>query len=152
MRMIRHTLTRSLGILGLILLGLITYSVNAQSKFNIGELMQRRDIRLSEIDALAQKYFEVVGKVRGTGYKQYERWKYEQQFHLDEKGYILPDGHDTKEFLKAYPQYEHMTYAPAGAWNEVGPTYWKRTSSWNPGVGRITSIAVFPSDTSIIYV
>ena len=29
-----------------------------------------------------------------------------------------------------------------GNWQEMGPTYWNRTSGWNPGVGRITSIAV----------
>ena len=29
-----------------------------------------------------------------------------------------------------------------GDWEDMGPTYWNATSGWNPGVGRITSIAV----------
>ena len=35
-------------------------------------------------------------------------------------------------------------------WSEMGPTCRSRTSGWNPGVGRITSLAIDPSDTNII--
>jgi photosystem II stability/assembly factor-like uncharacterized protein len=37
-------------------------------------------------------------------------------------------------------------------WKEVGPKTWNHSSSWNPGVGRLTSVAVNPADENIIYV
>ncbi len=134
-----------------LLLLCVSFDALAQGKsdLNIFELMERRDLRLSEIDALAKRHFDIVGRVRGTGYKQYERWKYELQFHLDKDGYILPGDYDANQYSQASST---MAAATAGAWTEMGPTKWTRTSSWNPGVGRITSIAVFPGNQNIIYV
>ena len=68
-------------------------SVLAQ-QVDIFQLMERRDLRFREIDAIAKRHFDLVGRVRGTGYKQYERWKYEKQFHQDANGYLLPDDYD----------------------------------------------------------
>lgn len=133
------------------LLGIAVFPAFSQSKTDIWALMNRRDLRLTEIDALAKKHFDEVGRVRGTGYKQYERWKYEKQFHLDDKGYILPDDFDAIQYQAAASALNQVN-AAAGAWTEVGPQQWKRTTSWNPGVGRITAIAVFPANTNIIYV
>ncbi|TDQ16439.1 putative secreted protein (Por secretion system target) [Algoriphagus boseongensis] len=121
---------------------------SADKRIDIWKLMERRDMKLQEIDALAKRFFDAVGRTRGTGFKQYERWKYEQQFHLDENGYFLPEGFDQQQ----YEQAALMASATQGTWTEIGPTYWNRTSGWNPGVGRITSIAVSPSNPNIIYV
>ena len=121
-----------------------------KSDLNIFKLMERRDIRLSEIDALAKKHFDIVGRGKGTGSKQYERWKYEQQFHLNADGYILPADYDAAQFSRTTASMPAV--AETGAWKELGPSKWKRTTSWNPGVGRLTSIAVFPSNQNIIYV
>ncbi len=129
----------------------ISLAVSSQGKsdINIFELMERRDLRLSEIDAIAKRHFDIVGKVRGTGYKQYERWKYEQQFHVDKNGFILPADYDAQQYAQSTST---MASVAAGAWTEMGPNKWTRTTSWNPGVGRITSIAVFPGNQNIIYV
>jgi Secretion system C-terminal sorting domain/Fibronectin type III domain/Sortilin, neurotensin receptor 3, len=140
---------RSLLTMILLLLSDLLFA-QGQGRVNIFELMERRDLRLSEIDAIARKHFDVVGRERGTGHKQYERWKFEMQFHLDEKGYLLPAGYDAQQYQAAASSMEAP--AQAGAWTESGPTSWNRTSGWNPGVGRITAIAVSPSDTSIIYI
>jgi len=118
------------------------------NRINIWELMERRDLRLQEIDAIAKRFFDAVGRERGTGFKQYERWKYEQQFHLDDNGYILPEGFDQQQYELAAPE----TQSSTTGWTEVGPNYWNRTTSWNPGVGRITSIAVSPSSPNVIYI
>jgi|GEM_PF-584664 len=123
----------------------------SQQKTDIWELMERRDLRLKDIDVIAQRYFNEVGRVRGTGYKQYERWKYEMQFHLSKDGYILEPDHDQKQYDAAAPLMPTLN-AAAGAWTEMGPFSWTRTTSWNPGVGRITSIAVSPSNNNIIYI
>jgi len=52
------------------------------------DLMERKDLKLQEIDSIANKYFETKGTGRGTGYKQYQRWLYEMKFHVDETGYL----------------------------------------------------------------
>jgi hypothetical protein len=135
-------------ILVLLFQSIIAFS---QQKIDIWELMERRDLRLKDIDAIAERYFKEVGKVRGTGYKQYERWKYEMQFHLDKDGYIKAPDQDQKEYDAAAPLMATLN-APSGAWTEMGPFAWSRTTSWNPGVGRVTSISVCPANTNIIYV
>lgn len=133
---------------------LLVFSCTLFSSFgqrvNIFELMERRDLRLQEIENIAKRHFNEVGRVRGTGYKQYERWKFEMQFHLDENGYILPANYDGLQYQTASASL--ATLAAPGTWKEMGPTKWNRTSGWNPGVGRITSISVHPLDTNLIYV
>ncbi|MDI1322004.1 MAG: fibronectin type III domain-containing protein [Algoriphagus sp.] len=125
------------------------FSQGQDRDINIWELMERRDMRLSEIDALARRYFNAVGRERGSGHKQYERWKFEKQFHLDQNGFLLPEEYDQQQFNEAAPALETTN---STGWTEIGPTSWNRTSGWNPGVGRITSIAVYPGNTNIIYI
>ncbi len=128
-----------------------TFQLSAQTQLDIWELMNRRDLKLSEIDSIANDHFKKTGKVRGTGYKQYERWKYEMQFHLDPDGYMLPKDDDDKK-LKASKSQEEIAPLLIGEWTELGPFSWNRTSSWNPGVGRVTSLAVHPINNNLIYV
>jgi len=103
-----------------LLLSSLIIQVNAQSNVDIWELMNRRDLRLTEIDAIANRHFNIVGRVRGTGYKQYERWKYEMQFHLDKNGFILPEDYDQKQYKLSQTQSQSVPAQP-GAWTELGP-------------------------------
>ncbi len=144
--------------LGVLLFCLLTSSV-VFAQIDIFEVMQRKDLRLSEVEALAKRYFDSTGTERGTGYKQYQRWLYEQRFHRDEKGYLLPDDYDWqayKNFKSKDSTLVLMGQVPAagstGPWVERGPWNWNRTGGWNPGVGRITAIAIHPSDTNTIYI
>jgi photosystem II stability/assembly factor-like uncharacterized protein len=122
---------------------------------NIHELIQRNNLTMSQIDSIAEAYFAKAGRVRGTGYKQYERWKYEQQFHLHEDGTFINRASEFQAYQAVLPalqnnaQKERKSPTP---WKELGPYSWTRTSGWNPGVGRLTSVAVHPSDEKTIYV
>ncbi len=122
-------------------------------KISVFSLMERTDLRLTEIRELAMKQFEKNGTGRGTGYKQFQRWLYEMQYHLDENGYIRPADYDWKEYQKF-----RMTNAgrslTAGQWTELGPFTWIPNApySGNPGTGRVNGIAIHPSDTTTIYV
>ncbi|MFM7839528.1 MAG: WD40/YVTN/BNR-like repeat-containing protein, partial [Chitinophagaceae bacterium] len=145
----RYRYNLSLPLALLFIFGFLT--TQGQSRINIFELMERRDLRLSEIEAIARKHFDEVGRVRGTGYKQYERWRYEKQFHVNAQGFLLPENYDALQYASSSLSTMNVS-AAADAWTEVGPKTWSRTTSWNPGVGRITSIAVYPADTSIIYI
>lgn len=120
------------------------------AQLDIYELMERRDLKLEQIDSFAKKHFEMVGTARGSGYNQYQRWLFEQNFHLDSVGYIRNPAEESAAFQASM---QTMQRNPnAGNWVEKGPTSWNRTTGWNPGVGRITSIGMSPLDTTVIYI
>jgi len=119
------------------------YSSFAQ---DVLELIERKDLKLKEIDSIANKIFETKGTGQGTGYKQYQRWLYEMKFHTDENGYLRDEKFDNEAY-----QLNSLTTSST-QWTELGPWNWNRTSGWNPGVGRVTSIAVHSLDNNLIYI
>lgn len=124
---------------------------NAFAQSNIYELMEREDLSIQEVESWANDYFSRVGTGQGTGFKQYQRWLYERKFHLDENGYFISSEREDRAYyegLRSMGVQKRTTMT----WSELGPTGWSYTSGWNPGVGRITSVAVDPTDTTKIYV
>ncbi len=99
---------------------------------------------VQEIIDNANDYFEHRSKGRGTGYKPYKRWEYNALRLIDEDGY-LPDIEERLGELQQWNSYVNETAASRkvlpDSWEDLGPTYWNATSSWNPGVGRITGLA-----------
>jgi hypothetical protein len=131
---------------------LLTFTVSltslAQSEESVYEIMDKTDISLQEAERRANLLFDKIGTGKGTGYKQFQRWKYERKFHVDENGtYISP----VEEWNK-YSSVSNTNKTLAGNWTELGPQTWNRTSGWNPGTGRISAMAIHPSNESIIYV
>jgi len=113
---------------------------------------------VQEIQAEAEAYFATVGTERGKGYNPYKRWEYNALRNMDENGMLK-----TPEFyyneLQNYNNYlnqngfnSRSTAADTGNWEQLGPTSWNATSGWNPGVGRITSIAVDKTNNNHIIV
>ncbi len=104
----------------------------------------------------AEVYFENRDQGRGTGFKQFKRWEYNAKRLMNEQGYI-PSDSDNWEELKRYNVYLNetnhtKTYNTYDNWTELGPHYWNATTSWNPGVGRITSIAIDKLDSNHIII
>ena len=105
----------------LLLLGITSFA-----QIDIIQLMERRDLKLSQIDSIAQQHFSIVGKAKGSGYKQYQRWFFEQNFHLDKEGYIRNPADENAAFeLSMQAMQRNHT---AGNWVETGPTSWNSTS------------------------
>jgi photosystem II stability/assembly factor-like uncharacterized protein len=129
---------------------LLFISISCFSQVDIYALMERRDISLKQIDSIAQRHFAAVGTQQGSGYNQYQRWLFEQKFHLDNAGYIRPPHEETAAFEQSMQTMQPNNIT--GNWIERGPASWNRTTGWNPGVGRITSIGIVPLDTTVIYV
>lgn len=123
----------------------------AVSQSDIFQLMERKDLTLDEIERRAALYFQEHGTGKGSGNNQYQRWLYERRFHTDEKGYFIEPETEDRAYHQAV---RNMGVKSRGVftWKEVGPKTWNQTSSWNPGVGRLTSVAVNPADENIIYV
>jgi hypothetical protein len=126
----------------------------------IFDMMERTDIRLNEVEQFAKDYFAKSGTGKGTGYKQYQRWLYERKFHLDENGNYISPTQEFETFLEAAEAVQYNApntvgdgaEAVAGIWSELGPFNWTRTSGWNPGTGRLVSMAIHPSNLNVIYV
>ena len=145
----KKTISRNL--LTLIFLVSVSVSISAWSQVNIFELMERTDLKIDEVEKIADSHFKQVGTAKGSGYKQYSRWLYERKFHSDENGYFIASKKENATYQK-FLGLQKKNKAGSSTWTELGPQSWTYTSGWNPGVGRITSVAVHPSDTTKIYV
>ncbi len=124
---------------------------NVFGQKTIYEIINRSDLNFTEIQNLADSYIanekDTVQQKKDR--KHYERWKFEQKFHLDEKGYRVSALVEQEAFKKAA---KITPLSVSAAWTELGPKSFTYTSGWNPGVGRVTSVAVNPTNTDIIYV
>src|SRR5687767_13722709 len=126
-----------------LLLLMVVLCCTASSQTDIYTLMERTDLRLSDIERMANRYFDSAGTGRGTGYKQFQRWLYEKKFHTDDNGYLINAETEAvrykaaKDAMKARQGLESAR-GTFGTWLELGPQNWTYTSGWNPGVGRVT--------------
>lgn len=122
---------------------LLSFSVSWSQEYR--EMIAKGTYTVQEIQESAEAYFAQVGTARGKGYNPYKRWEYQALQDMDENGRLK-----TPEFyfneLENYNNYINQNYGEArttvGTWQPLGPDYWNQTSGWNPGVGRVTSIAV----------
>lgn len=110
---------------------------------------------VEEIRKNAELYFADKEKGRGSGYKQYKRWEYMAQRLMNEKGYA-PSITQRIEELEKHNSYLNENGVNKVSlndyWSELGPLDWNATSGWNPGVGRITSIAIDTSNSNHIII
>lgn len=100
---------------------------------------------IQEIQINAEKYFSTTDKGKGTGYKQYKRWEYNALRMADENGRLKSDSHYLREWEKLNADLNQSeTYLTRNNdfWTEMGPDYYNSTTSWNPGIGRITSFHI----------
>lgn len=129
---------------------LLFYGVVANSQFSIYDLMERRDLRLSETEAIAKTYFDSAGTEKGSGYKQFQRWLYENRFHQNDDGYLKSPLEEEQAFQSGLQQLNTPNTFISN-WTSLGPDYWNRTTSWNPGNGQIKAIGISAQDSTIIY-
>lgn len=124
------------------LLTLFYYDIIGQEYL---ELIAEGTHTVQHISNVAEQHFESVGRDRGTGYKPFKRWQYFAQRTMDETGKLKSPEFYYNE-LESYNARINSQGANSrttvGTWEEMGPTYWNATTGYNPGVGRITSIAV----------
>ena len=133
---------------------LLLGSLAVQSQEYI-EMIDAGTYSVEEIVTNAELYFADKEKGRGSGYKQFKRWEYNAMRLMNEEGYLTPIEENLSE-LESYNAYLNSTsenrQVLTDNWSELGPDDWNATSSWNPGVGRITSIAIDITDSNHIVV
>jgi len=127
-------------------------SVSAQEYL---QMIDNGSFSVAEIVENAETYFADKDKGRGTGYKQFKRWEYMANRQKNEAGYLtsMSDKLIEVERYNAYLNENSDNRAVmADNWEELGPTYWNATTSWNPGVGRVTGLAVDLTDNDHIII
>ncbi|MDB2385417.1 T9SS type A sorting domain-containing protein [Polaribacter sp.] len=131
---------------------LFVFYANAQ---DYKDLIAKGTYRVTDIAKIAEQHFDSVGRERGKGYKPFRRWQYFAERAMDETGKLKSPEFYYNE-LNGYNARKNKEGFAAktivGTWEEMGPTYWNATSGYNPGVGRITSVAVDNSNQDHIIV
>lgn len=127
-----------------LLLVLLLASFNALSQ-DYKQMILEGTHSVQDVKAAADAHFAQIGTERGKGYKPYKRWEYQAFRNMDENG-MLPSPESYFNELQNYNRYLNESFGVArttvGSWEELGPQSWNATSSWSPGVGRITSVSV----------
>jgi hypothetical protein len=116
------------------------------------EMIDSQDHTFEEIKKEAEKHFDIVGRGRGTGYKQFQRWEYTASRSLDDNGNIESGNNSIKERVSFRNKYSAKTNTTSGNWTTLGPDDLTITNSWSSWIGRLTSIAVDPNNYNHIIV
>lgn len=119
-------------------------------------MISARTYSVEEIQQEAEAYFQIVGKERGKGYNPYKRWEYNALRNMDENGMLKSPGFYFQELenhnMEINQNFDESYRTTEGTWEQMGPTSWNSTTGWNPGVGRVTSIAIEDTNTNHIIV
>jgi photosystem II stability/assembly factor-like uncharacterized protein len=119
-----------------------SFTIQAQEYL---QMIDAGTFKVQEIIDSAEAYFANKDKGRGSGYKQFKRWEYNALRMVKENGY-LPTIEERLTELQRWNAYLNSTAQNRAVlpdnWQEMGPKAWNATSGWNPGVGRITGLAI----------
>jgi len=133
----------------------VLFAITSSQSQDYIRMIEEGSYSVEEIIFSAESYFDIVGKEKGTGYIQFKRWEYMAKRLMNEEGYLSSLTENIQE-LERYNAYLNETSGDrqplTDNWTELGPSYWNSTTSWNPGVGRITGISVDSNDNDHIII
>ncbi len=119
------------------------------------KMMESETYTVQEIIDNGEAYFAERDQGKGSGYVQFKRWEYNAKRLMNEAGY-LPKTEAVLAEIENYNAYLNTSSATRKSltdnWEELGPQDWNATTSWNPGVGRITGIAIDQNNSDHIIV
>ena len=114
-------------------------------------LMQQQDASPDEIRALFEAHWEGRERVKGSGYKQVERWLHLMDGRTDSQGHALTS-EQTVDAHRQIEQWRAEGRSLEGNWQVCGPTLDDITTRDNiRGVGRMNALAFHPTDPAIIF-
>ena len=141
-----------------LLIGFITsHNVVLSQSVSYKDMMMDKSYNFYEVVDAANNYFDLNGKVKGSGYKIFERWRSENESKYFPSGnrsnvnHYLPQ-EAYSEFVGSQYNLKHKTSFPNG-WVELGP--WDAnnvTSHYSPGIGRVETFWVNPNDNNHMFI
>lgn len=135
-----------------LLLVSITGTLNAQIHYK--QMMDDPSYNFYDVCEAAEIYFSNHDKGKGSGWKQFQRWKAENE----SKYYPSGDRSNTKANFAADRYSEYVSQNPTVSrssnpvWWELGP--WSAnniTQGYNPGIGRVETFWINPNNSQQIY-
>ena len=114
-------------------------------------LMQSPDVKPADVRAVFEAHWEGKERVKGSGYKQVERWLHLMDGRTDDQGFAI--GSDASvEAHRSIMQGRESGRSANGNWQVCGPTLTNITTRENiRGVGRMNAIAFHPNDDQTIF-
>ena len=117
-------------------------------------MMYDPSINFYEVVESAENYFENNPQKEGSGFKGYQRWKYQNELNYFPSG----DRHNrdfyfaAKQF-KSFQSKNRTKRALGTPWRDLGPYDLGRIEGgYNPGLGRVESFYVDPNDSNYFYI
>ncbi|MEL7221867.1 MAG: hypothetical protein AAGJ93_11140, partial [Bacteroidota bacterium] len=145
-----HCLSFRISFGGLLLILFFT-TTNLSAQLYHDELLSEEEYTFQEIVEKTEAYYNKIGRERGKGYKQFQRWKYWAERDLDATGRVR----NSFRSLQAYTDFkQHNQHAARfeGSYEELGPQATINTSTWSSALGRVTSIGLDANDDNHIIV
>ena len=115
------------------------------------EMQYDPDFTFEEIVDEANRYFDIVGTGRGSGYKQFKRWEYIAKRQLKPDGKIIT-ALDRRNEFKSFRSTQKANTDFALPWIEQGPLSATNTSTWSSHIGRVSAVDIDPNDINHILV
>jgi photosystem II stability/assembly factor-like uncharacterized protein len=140
-----------------LILGVVLCSTFAQAQTPAyQEMMDDHSINFYDVVKAATTYFETHDRGKGSGWKDFERWR-----NANESKYGPSGDRSTSDPLIAQKAYKELASAHSiknkvsftDGWEELGP--WDAntiTSHYSPGIGRVETFWVDPTDDKHMYV
>lgn len=114
------------------------------------DMMYHRNVNFYQTKRAFDLYFSDREKVKGTGYKQFERWASRAEHDIDENGNFRPEDYVQKEYKK-FVSSQLKSRGIESKWSSFGPFNNPAPANMQRGVGRINIIAYHPTDQNILY-
>mgnify|MGYP003883515775 CR=1 FL=1 len=120
------------------------------------QMMYDYSVNFYDVVAAAEAYFEDRDKGKGSGWKGYQRWKWENEAKYYPSGdrsnvdHRLPEK-AYRKFVELYGGGDRAFYD--GGWESLGPySIDIIKGGYNPGLGRIETFYVDPADPNRLYI
>jgi len=130
---------------------LSTFPISSKAQLFL-EMMNDPGVNVYDVVQEAENYFQTHSKGKGSGWKQYQRWLYENEARY------YPSGNrsnvDPYFVSEAYTETEAQTEKALfnGGWEELGPTVVGQiTGHYSIGLGRVETFYVDPLNSQRIY-
>ncbi len=107
---------------------------------------------LQEIADSTERYFDVIGREKGKGYKQFQRWKHWAESSLDADGKVIPKSRSAAAYKSFVSQNAYKSAGMTLSFEEMGPMAAVNTSTWSSHIGRLSAIATDLNDEQHILV
>lgn len=114
------------------------------------EMMLDRTVNINKTKRAYDLYFSNKAKVKGTSYKQFERWYHHWSMKVNIDGSFPAPDHTLQE-VKKFKRNNLTPRSGTGAWKNLGPFDDPFLAGQFVGVGRINTIGFHPTNENIIY-